>query len=733
MKHVLEELYENNVKKLYLMVDKILHSIGCSYYNDKDEFYAEASEVLADIVVNHRYDEKKGNFEGYLYGALRNAVLDILKKRNTYKRRANKMSLSLDTPISSEGNLTIGDLINSDFDIIKELEERNGVLWEENIEEYLKSLTKIQRNILNLKIEGATIEEIKSQLNITNKQYEQNIKAMRCFEHISKLQDHIKIQLSSKKEDEEDMSISTQTLEKSKPDRMSIHSIVKKMDKRTIRFDHPLQRSSDQWSPVMKGNLISDILQGNPLPELVFAEQVINGIAIIWDLDGKQRCTNAYSFIKDQYRISRNIRRWIIEYQAQVVDENEQVAVDENNFPVYERKECDIRGKKFSDLPEELQEKFQDYNFEITQYLNCNADDIAYHIARYNEGKPATVSQKGIIRLGEEYAATVKSISNMSFFKDMGGYKVSEFKNGVINRVVVESVMAAYYLSNWKKKQEDMCDYIKANAKMVDFENFEELVQRLEKVVTNEVANMFDSKDSFLWFGLFARFAQMKEKDELFIDFMMEFMESLHSKQINNISFDDLNGKSTKDKVVVQRKMMHLETLLQDFIASQEKKGSRISVKNERWEKYVQSFTKTDLIHSLNVSDDEKRILSIQTAMFVQNYSNLDIHTITSYLETAVVEDEEFENILLCMDMLNDWSLEIKDGIELTPNSIPGLIRLAKDALDIEVNDEMMIQLINKWSNHFPKSYSIQQMKEFYLHIKHDFDSVVNNVKKEIA
>lgn len=651
MKHVLEELYENNAKKLYLMVDKILHSIGCSYYNDKDEFYAEASEVLADIVVNHRYDEKKGNFEGYLYGALRNAVLDILKKRNTYKRRANKMSLSLDTPISSEGNLTIGDLINSDFDIIKELEERNGVLWEENIEEYLKSLTKIQRNILNLKIEGATIEEIKSQLHITNKQYEQNIKAMRCFEHISKLQDHIKIQLSSKREDEEDMSISTQTLEKSKPDRMSIHSIVKKMDKRTIRFDHPLQRSSDQWSPVMKGNLISDILQGNPLPELVFAEQVINGIAIIWDLDGKQRCTNAYSFIKDQYRISRNIRRWIIEYQAQVVDENEQVAVDENNFPVYERKECDIRGKKFSDLPEELQEKFQDYNFEITQYLNCNADDIAYHIARYNEGKPATVSQKGIIRLGEEYAATVKSISNMSFFKDMGGYKVSEFKNGVINRVVVESVMAAYYLSNWKKKQEDMCDYIKANAKMVDFENFEELVQRLEKVVTNEVANMFDSKDSFLWFGLFARFAQMKEKDELFIDFMMEFMESLHSKQINNISFDDLNGKSTKDKVVVQRKMMHLETLLQDFIASQEKKGSRISVKNERWEKYVQSFTKTDLIHSLNVSDDEKRILSIQTAMFVQNYSNLDIHTITSYLETAVVEDEEFENILLCMDM----------------------------------------------------------------------------------
>ena len=83
MENVLQDLYKNNAKKLYLMVDRILASIGGNYYNDKDEFYAEASDVLADIVMNHRYDEKKGNFEGYLYGALRNAVLDIIKKQNT--------------------------------------------------------------------------------------------------------------------------------------------------------------------------------------------------------------------------------------------------------------------------------------------------------------------------------------------------------------------------------------------------------------------------------------------------------------------------------------------------------------------------------------------------------------------------------------------------------------------------------------------------------------------------
>ncbi|MCQ4991631.1 hypothetical protein NE599_22050, partial [[Clostridium] symbiosum] len=69
-----------------------------------------------------------------------------------------------------------------------------------------------------------------------------------------------------------------------------------------------------------------------------------------------------------------------------------------------EKQEFDIRGKKYSELPEELQDRFKEYNFEIVQYLNCSSEDIAYHIARYNEGKLMTVSQKGLTRLGEKFA-----------------------------------------------------------------------------------------------------------------------------------------------------------------------------------------------------------------------------------------------------------------------------------------------------------------------------------------
>lgn len=203
------------------------------------------------------------------------------------------------------------------------------------------------------------------------------------------------------------MQKSTQTLEKSKPDKLCIASINKKIERHTIRFDHPLQRESEQWSPAMKGNLISDILQGNPIPPLVFAEQVANGLAIIWDLDGKQRCTTAYSFSKDAFKITKNIRRWLIAYQTSVKGKDGTEIFDKSGFPVYEKQEFDIRGKKYSELPEELQDRFKEYNFEIVQYLNCSSEDIAYHIARYNEGKPMTVSQKGLTRLGEKFATMV--------------------------------------------------------------------------------------------------------------------------------------------------------------------------------------------------------------------------------------------------------------------------------------------------------------------------------------
>ncbi len=561
VERVIEELYADNARKLHWLCDKKLKEFGGISQKDYDDFYSRANYEITLARNSYAPDSGK-SFMEYISGVIHYAVMKEVDSRNRDKRRVNALAASMETPVG-DGGMVLSDFLVSDFNMEETLLETTEGHCCGRVEAYLESLSEVQRQIVKMKLEEKSVSEIKEKLKLTTRQYESQMQGLKAFSKINLLYSrnnhrHTRHNVRIRS----NMGRVTQTMEKSKPDRLSIASIIKKMDRRTIRFDHPLQRESEQWSPSMKGNLIADILQGNPIPALVFAEQIVNDVAVIWDLDGKQRCTNAYSFSKDGFRITRNIRRYMIAYQAPVLDGNGDGVSDENHIPLFEKKEFDIRGKKFSELPEELRDRFWDYNFEIVQYLNCSGEDIAYHIARYNEGKPMTVSQKGITRLGEEYAEMVKNISGMSFFKDLGGYKVSGFKNGTITRVVVEGIMASFFLDNWKKKQEDMCDFIRCNAVPSHFDGFKEMICRLEKVVTKETACMFDVKDSFLWFGLFARFSRTNADDKKFTAFMEAFSETLHKKKVGGVSFDSLNAKATKDKSVVIAKMTCLEKLL---------------------------------------------------------------------------------------------------------------------------------------------------------------------------
>lgn len=598
MEEILNSYYANNARKLRQLVHGILRKFGGISDRDYPDFYSVANDVFADIVKHHRYDPAKGSFDGFIYRALQLGIMDECKKRNSVKRSARiqeideygngvvdekgrpklvpVMDLSLDAMAGEDGNVAMIDQIPSDFDMDAALAERMSDDQNEAVQAYLDSLPEISRQILRMKMEDIPVHEIEERLGLCDREYRRQLRQITSFENIRTVRQLFADthSLDAFNSQEDDGMTTVQTAEKSKPMQYSIASINKKIENRTIRFDHPLQRESDQWSPSMKGNLVSDILQGNPLPEIVFAEQIINGTPVIWDLDGKQRCTNCYSYANDGFKICRNIRKWNIQYLAQIRDEKGRPVLDENGFPMSEYQECDIRNKKFSQLPIELQEKFLDYTFKCDQYLNCGSEDIAYHIIRYNEGKAMSKSQKGITRIGEEFAVLVKEISAMSFFRDGKGYKESEAKNGTLDRVVIESVMASRYLSHWSKQQENICEYLRENACVEDFKKFQKLVICLDSVMTEEVSSLFDSKNSFLWFGLFSRFRTMGRPDTTFIEFMKAFSEKLHVKSIDGVNFDELcrdpktgKVKATKDKYIVLAKMELLEKLMLEFLA----------------------------------------------------------------------------------------------------------------------------------------------------------------------
>ncbi|WP_395546807.1 MULTISPECIES: DUF262 domain-containing protein [unclassified Lacrimispora] len=707
---LLDEYASNNMAKLRKISYPLFIKFGGISEKDHDDFYSKANEELWK--ATETFDESKGIlFEVYLKGCLARKFKTEMTGLNREKRRADRLSVSIDTPIGESENATIGDLLASDFDIEKEALDKIGVSNDEKVEKYLNGLSSVQRKIVEMKMDNATISEIKCNLNLTDGQYEDHCRQIKSFRNTQIL---FRDRTACSKIEEKKMGQTfTQTLEKSKPDRLSIAAIIKKIDNYTIRFDHPLQRESEQWSPGMKGNLISDILQGNPIPALVFAEQIMNGLAIIWDLDGKQRCTNAHSFVKGGYKISKNIRRWNIEYQAQIKNEDGSPKLDDKRFPISERREFDIRGKKFSDLPEELQDKFNEYNFEIVQYLNCSSEDIAYHIARYNEGKPMTASQKGITRLGEEFASMVKSISGMPFFKDLGGYKVSEGNNGTVNRVVVESVMAVNFLNDWKKKQEDICEYMKENATTECFDNFEDMVGRITNVGTEEVFNMFDSKDSFIYFGLYARFMDTGLDDKKFIEFMAEFNQSLHSKEIDGVSFDNLNGKSTKDKAVVVSKINHLEHLMNDYLHIEKAKVSKKEIKTTSAD-YVDNFSKSDYVKAcVSSTNDDICKAAIQTLDFVRENSG---------------SEKTEEDVELYLSMLDEWTLDIDyDSKLINLDNLSSLLGIVGYACDHECDD-----IAQSWFAEFAKKNStyIVNQKENYLHMRDDLDGFAQLLKK---
>ncbi len=479
--------------------------------------------------------------------------------------------------------------------------------------------------------------------------------------------------------------------------KLTIESIVKRIDKQTIRFDHPLQRKSDQWSKLMMGNLISDILQDNPIPSLVFAEEIVNGAPIIWDLDGKQRCMSVYNFVKGKYKISKKITRYMIDYYVPILDENGQRILDDDGYELKERKEFDIRGKKFDELPKDLQDNFTDYGFEIVQYINCSPENIAYHISRYNEGKPMNASQKGITNLGARFAGVVNNIASMSFFEDgIGKYPASQFTNGVVNRAIVESVMTSTYFNEWRKDFGEICDFLKENATGDDFETFRALVDRLEECVSEEVGQMFDSKNSFIWFGLFSRFVKLGLEDNEFDAFMLELnkgmsvgkdepMTGLCKTEIDGTDFESLWRKSsTKDKKIVVGKIEFLTKLMCQYFNVEMPKEDNIEELNDELADFAQDF----------ISDE----VAMQTLMLVADghpYNNFEPETINKMVAWFIKHRQEmpgkiFDDCIFYKSFLKD------NGIAEEDINLPLYVYAVKYIYDNDINID-----IDKWLTAF--------------------------------
>lgn len=462
--------------------------------------------------------------------------------------------------------------------------------------------------------------------------------------------------------------------ERSKRKTYSIEKMDKFLAENTIRIDHPDQRLAEQWIPEYTHNLIADALAGNPIPPIVICEQNFGLAWVLWLIDGKQRCTTFVKFRRNLFRLGNKIDRPIIEY----------VHVDNSgDEPVSTVERFDIRKKRYSDLPKELRDRFDLYEVEAEYYMDCDDEDIDYHIRRYNRAKPMTASQKGILYLGTETNKVVKRLAQHCFFRDdIGKYTTSDRRNGAIDRIITEAVMAINFLPEWKKGNAAICTYLKDHVSASAFDQFEGYLNRLEGVLTEDVNEFFDNKNSFIFFTLFHRFAQYGIDDEDFVEFLRSFRENMMETEVNGESYLSLCEKGTKDKATIQSKLDLLETLMCEFLHINKEETHGIEINDRNLRKMETVFSESDIVKEVGLSDEE-----IKKVMLRYVSDGLPDDELQSFAYTVKITEGEVMDSGLHLDMLRDWCV---DSEIITVDNMATLLRFVVFGLEHDISDRSM-------------------------------------------
>lgn len=334
-----------------------------------------------------------------------------------------------------------------------------------------------------------------------------------------------------------------------------------------IRDDADVQRASGQWTAEQINELIVTVLTDGYIPPIFIGEDMNSQK---WLIDGLQRSTSLNMFRYGNYKISSAIRNSVIKYRAKLKDDNENIVEDEKGDIVWEEAEFDIKNKTYNELPDELKKQFNSFQIDTIIFEECTMGKMSELIQVYNNHTPMNATQKAFTYISN-YARDVRDILNNRFFIDYSNYTEKEKTKGVTERVVLEAVMCMFHLNDWKKQAKQIGMYLNEHSSKEEFGKLNTNLHRLEKVISKDVKDIFDSKDSFIWLTLFDRFTALDMDDIRFVEFLTAFKNGLREKAVDGILFDSAdNGKGTKDKAVIKAKLHTLETLMYEYLRPKE-------------------------------------------------------------------------------------------------------------------------------------------------------------------
>ena len=575
---IIDEYCCDGMKKLKKLCNPIIVKIGGISEKDHDDIYSLAQFLLYKSVKN--YDKNNANgasFKTFFYNILsRRIYATYIRDKNRQCRSNTRISkngevifipdVSLDAP--TEETQDIKEKIASDYNV-EDASEFDFTV-DENVENFMSSLSNIQRKILEMKMKEIPTDKIRSELGISAAKYAKEMESI-------KLNEGLLVFTKNRKEFiEEDMHMEERVMgisesEGYRMDKYSMFSLLDMKKTGDINCKYILQRKPFQWSNEERNRYICRILSNLPIPEIILCEQNVKGMTISHLIDGLQRLSYAEAFKENHFKVGETgAERHLIQYREYIHDENGNRVLDEDGIPEFELKVCDIVGKSYKDLPDELKKRFNNFNINVTKFFNCTNEQIADHIRDYNNHSAMNNEQSGIVSISTDTARKIKTITEKcGFLKNCGKYTTTNRIKGKLDRMVAEMIMLLFHPNDWKSNVKATYKYLDENAKQEEFDTLSSELDMLESVIENagdDINAMFTTTYTPMWVAVFHNFLTSGKDLHNFVDFLNAYNSELKDTEVNGVSMADFKDQQSKKKTTITGKVELLIQLMNDFL-----------------------------------------------------------------------------------------------------------------------------------------------------------------------
>lgn len=335
-----------------------------------------------------------------------------------------------------------------------------------------------------------------------------------------------------------------------------------------INFDHIVQRSY-VWERSRKSALIESMIIGYPIPP-VFAKRIDDGSGkrgsnIYYIMDGKQRLSTIKEYLNDEFALSQLAP---VSYMDDEIGE-----------------ECtvDISEKKFSELPEALQNFLNTVTINVTYFDNLTKEEERELFKRLNAGKPLSTKSRLL--------ASCKDIEGLL---NIGSHKL--FDEMMTDKARANKNQVALVMKVWCMMNQEIHD--------VSFESkvFNPLLEKVEiseteKLAMIEVFNLIvDTHESLLGrnakkvakklytethlislIPYFAMSVQNNIVSEMMADWLIEFFGTTDGASVSALYNEAAGSGSAKSANIIDRDDALSESYTEFFKVDEEVDSELIS------------------------------------------------------------------------------------------------------------------------------------------------------------